>query len=388
MSTPVRILFHSLKSFFNFTDIYEYATILAGNKRFSVYYLGTDQTGRDFKEKNVKVYHLSREPGDKIKRLKFALKQILEKEEIDIVHVFHYRGSGLLPLEYFFRKEPIWVIDIRTIHVEDRSGKTTNRYKGFLKDKLTWIETISYDYKLALTEVIRRRMYPSFREIEILPLGVNEEKFKISNRRSLRKITREKLNVPEKGILLIYSGSLSPSRNIDVLFKAVSDAMSKDDRIYLVVLGDYLSKNYLDHLKLNFDKNNIECVQFLGLLPYPEIPAYYLASDIGLSYTPRKSPYALQPPTKILEYMMAGLITVTNRTIETDKLIAHRQSGVLTNDDVPSISDGINIAIQMLHDPDSVMKESYTVASKYTWDKIVNNKLIPFYRQLIDPNRR
>ncbi len=388
MNKCIRILFHSSKSFYNFTDIYEYATLLASNKHFSIYYLGFNHKPGIFNEENVTVIHIRNEQLSKKIVIARKLKEIIQSEKIDIVHVFHYRGSGLFPLNTLFRGTPRWILDVRTIHVENKKAKVTNRFEGFLKDRLTWIESLTYNYKLALTKKIKRRLWPSFKKTNIIPLGVSDKRFTIIDRNKYRYLTREKLGIPKNSIVLLYSGSLSPSRNINVLLKAISKSMEDHPLIYAIILGDYRSDDYLNELKSIFVKEQLSNVIFLGQVSYPDIPKYYTASDIGLSYTPVNTPYAYQPPTKILEYMMSGLITVSNKTIETEKLIKHQVSGILTDDDIHSVYKGIIRAFEIVGQNGRIIEQAYMDSNEYTWKKIVEGQLIPFYSKILKVSGR
>ncbi|MEM4655251.1 MAG: glycosyltransferase family 4 protein, partial [Thermosphaera sp.] len=237
----------------------------------------------------------------------------------DIVHVFHFRGSGLLPL-IVKNKRIKWVIDIRTVHVQSSRFQTDRYFK--VKDRVTWLEAQMYNYIFVLDSYLKSKFQPSLRPMAIVPLGGSWERFDPRMRDGIRSQVRAELGVPGDAVVLLYSGSLSPTRRVDVIVEAFARAcrLWARDNVRMIIAGGVrgnaeMSKKAINELISLAQAEGIgEKVVFTGHRPYDEACQFYHAADIGISYLPPQSAYAYQPPTKIIEYMMAGLLVVSNKT--------------------------------------------------------------------------
>ncbi|MDX1418204.1 MAG: hypothetical protein R3293_28650, partial [Candidatus Promineifilaceae bacterium] len=229
-----RILFPYPQQFGFFPDIYEYVTLLR-ERGFEAFYIGIDQ-GNHHSNLPDFTRHLTADHVPMREFIRFVVQQIADIKP-DIVHSFHFRGSGTLPL--LARKSAKkWVVDVRTIHVETQNLKMTSDF--WLRDRLTWLETQSYDYVLALTEKIHDKLRPSIRPVRIVPLGASYGKLNAGNKSLLREKTRYSLNLPMEDPVILYAGSLSPTRQVDKLIKGFSLLLEHFPKAKLLLVGGEL----------------------------------------------------------------------------------------------------------------------------------------------------
>jgi len=362
----IKVVFPYPAPYGHVPDIYEYVENLRG--------LG------------VEAHYLGWKPQES--RFQFLKKLAIEIEKINpnIVHVFHFRSCGLLPV-LLTRRKMKWILDVRTVHVENKNLQP-ERLVG-LKTRLTWIESLFYDRVLVLTPVIKSYMQPNIHPISIIPLGGSGKLKELMTDENKKRI-RDSLRIPMSSKVILYSGSHSPSRKIDELLKAFA-GLSNLRETYLLMVGGIRSVDF-NREQLIFKKyielcqhlNIQDRVIFLGHKPYSEALVYYSAADIGVAYLPQNTPYILQPPTKLIEFMMAGLLAVGNDIPSIREFIRDGETGILCGNGVEGLRDGLERALSMLRDKEilfSIRERAYAEVECRTWDKIVKNYILPVYSE-------
>jgi glycosyltransferase involved in cell wall biosynthesis len=308
----------------------------------------------------------------------------------DIVHVFHFRGSGLLPL--LVREQDVkWIIDIRTVQVENRHLEP-EKYV-WLKSRITWLEAQFFHHIFALTPSIETHLRPSIRPINIVPLGASEKRLKNIKDKNRDKI-RSQLSIPLNAKVFLYSGSLSPSRRIEHIiyaFAKLCEVGTKD--VFLLFIGGIRAasgeteKRVMNHYHEVCRKLGIEHqVLFTGWLPYLEAINLYAAADIGIAYLPEGTPYRYQPPTKLIEYMMAGILPIGNKVPSIMEFISDGLTGILHGNTVEGMAQGMRQALEVLEAPEMlrhIVQQAYEKVKNRDWSKIVKNHVLPVYRELL-----
>ncbi len=309
----------------------------------------------------------------------------------DIVHVFYFRGSGLLPL-LVHDKGTKWILDVRTIHVENKQLQPESRWR--LKTRITWMESLFYDHISALTPTIRKLLQPNFRPITLVPLGASAQlKEGITPAERVRR--RKELGIPLDGGVFLYAGSLSPSRQIDYLIRSFAKLYYEEgfrDAFFLIVGGVRAAsaekeKEIMGNLKkLCSDLGITHRVVFTGWITYPEVLSFYPVADIGIAYLPKNTPYEFQPPTKLIEYMMAGLLPLGNDVPSIKELIEEGQSGILCGHTIEELTKGMKRSLMVLSQTDiaTIMRQKAREKVKdRDWNTIVNKYVLPVYRDLL-----
>lgn len=367
----MRVIFIYPQEFGLFPDIYEYVTILQ-RKGIDVEYIGWSLKGETQRSFVISV-------ANHIRSLK-----------PDIVHVFHFRGSGLLPL--LVRVKGIkWIVDIRTVHVQNSRYQVDRLF--CLKDRITWLESQMYDHICVITPYLKSKFQPSLRPVTIVPLGGSWERFNPKNRDSIRKKVRRELDIPEEAVVLLYSGSLSPTRRVDVIVDAFAKAhglCGKCD-LRLVIAGGVrgnseMSRSVIEELRNLAEVKGIgRKIVFTWFWPYVEACRFYYAADIGISYLPPQSTYVHQPPTKIIEYMMAGLLVVSNKTPGVEKVVEGAASAILCGDSTEELAHGIVRALEIRQEKELFtwsVDEARGKVRWRDWSLIIEKYIIPIYEKL------
>lgn len=114
----------------------------------------------------------------------------------------------------------------------------------------------------------------------VIPLGADKMLFKFDPK--ARTLTRKKLNLSETDIVIVHSGKIIPSKDIDILIKAIAPIIAQNYKVKLLIIGKG-EPSYVNHLKsLINDLKISNNVIFYPWIHRTKLPAFYSVSDIAL----------------------------------------------------------------------------------------------------------
>lgn len=306
----------------------------------------------------------------------FLFKAIfmLKREKFDVIHVFWSTCISVLPL-IVGKKGMVWVLDIRTSNIYEGVG-------AVIKDWATVFDSYSFDAVSILGEHLKRRLFGD-KENEkhyIFPMGANHERFKVVAK---DESILDKWNLSSRDNILIYIGKLDVTRNLDILLLGFKKAVQtiKDLKFILVGGTEDDVKRLKEIARANFMEDK---VIFTGLISYKDIPKYLSIADAGMAYMTKSGVHNAQPPLKTLEYLASSLPIVATDTDGNKDYVTDGYNGVLCSD----TPDAIGAAIVRLMSDESLYKKIRANAresvSKYDWEKIVHDALLPLYKKLLN----
>ncbi len=185
-------------------------------------------------------------------------------------------------------------------------------------------------------------------------------------------IDRTKLNA------VVYVGSLSHSRGITHLVKAVAKTKAK-----LILCGPFSSIEYYEELQKMPEFSNVE---YKGIVPRDKIVSILNTSSIGVSTLLHVGQYSRIDtlPTKVYEYMSVGLPVIITDTSYAKKAVDKYKFGICVDpEDIEEIADKINYLIdnpEIAHQMGENGRK--TIKEKYNW-KVEETKLIDLYKELV-----
>jgi glycosyltransferase involved in cell wall biosynthesis len=152
--------------------------------------------------------------------------------------------------------------------------------------------------------VFKAPRVPFEERIFVCPRGVNVEQFS-PNRKSeaVKREMRERANIPENSIVLLYAGRISPEKNIGLLpdfMEILAKDSEKDYRLLVAGAGPKA-----DWLKEETDKRIPNKIVQLGHLDKETLSNYYANCDVFVHPNPRE-PFGIAP----LEAMASGVPTL------------------------------------------------------------------------------
>lgn len=374
----LKVLFVHLHEFGIFPDIYEYCCLLR-DAGFDVSYLGTRVGGESGwrKEEGINVCHLDRQKTRG--RLVFSrLAHLAEEADPDIAHVFQFRGCGLLPLLSKTRRAK-WILDVRTLHIADPSHQSP--FFSPLKDKVTWIECQAYSHLLVLTPFIRKVLTPSLRPITMIPLGASRKRLNPGTSAEIRAAVRERYKIHQAAPLILYAGSTSSARQLEFVVEAFARALKEVPEARLMMVG---TKDAASLTAVARDHKVETKATFVPWTPYKQVHQFFVASDIGVSYMPLNNQCRFQPPTKLIEYMTAGLVALSNVTPATSQMFTDGVDAIAYGEGAEDLSRALVRGVRLLPNAAGLREEARKRVACLDWESIVQTQLVPLYDQLME----
>ncbi len=221
---------------------------------------------------------------------KKALK-IIKEWNLDIIHSQTEFGIGMFS-RIVAKKLNIPVVHTYHTLYEDYVYYVTHGHFDNLGKKLA-IKITKYfcdkkcDELIVPTNKIRelfQNKYHITRNINVIPTGIDTNKFKINNEITKEIIKlKKKYKIKDQDFIIGSVGRIAKEKSFDLLIKNFKDLVTKDQNIKLIIVGDGPEKNNLEELtkELNLENNII----FTGLIDYNLIPAYYNLFNIMTTYS-------------------------------------------------------------------------------------------------------
>lgn len=258
---------------------------------------------------------------------------------------------GIIPFLFkFITPKTLWIMDIRTCSVWE------NERKRKLYDLFLLCSSMCFDHITIISDLVAKRL--KINKYTLLPLGADQ----IINV-SQKHLDAEKIN-------FLYVGSFE-NRNIDQVIKAYDifcSRIGEGIQTRFDIVG-FSSRNTTEQKILEAINNakNKHRIIYHGRKSHDEIKGLFQEAAIGFSYIPITEYYDVQPPTKTFEYISNGIICIGTNTKANSQII-NEENGILINEDIDSIVEGINQVVENVATYNSV-KISKTVED-YTWAKI------------------
>jgi len=239
---------------------------------------------------------------------------------------------GALARKYSSRK-PKLIFDIRGFMPEEYTDAGVWPENGSIyrmaKRAERWLLRVS-DGFVVLTEKARQILFSAeTRPVEVIPCCVDFEARFTGDSVVLRQQTRDKLGLNGRHVLT-HVGALGGL----YLTKELADLMAAGRRRDPSTFAMFLTQTDGGEVTRELRKHGFgDEDYFVGRVSPEEIPAYLAASDAGLSFV--KATYSTQSrsPTKIPEYLAAGLPIIANAGVgDVDDLIEGERVGILINE--------------------------------------------------------
>ncbi|MEL4304533.1 glycosyltransferase [Methanococcoides sp. LMO-2] len=325
----------------------------------------------------------------------FATKNILKKQDIDIIHhvlPFAYGATfnlaailGLFknkkfvigpvqtPLTYESKQEFLFVNEGFEIGLKKRLLMSADILSAKLfrpllfelskrtLNKADVIVAINEDSKKYYSNIVDEN------KIIVVPPGIDVSVYK---EKDFKPIDGDKC------IEIITASHLIKRKGVDLIINAISGLPNKyQDRIILKIIGDGPEKKYLEELVYNLKLNNI---YFEGYVKHEIISKYYQNADIFISMS-----YSESFGQVLIEAMDAGLPSIVSKVSGFKGILAHGTTGFLINHDVEELKKYL---IELIDNPqlrnEMGLNARQIVEEKYDW-KIIANEYYEMYQNLI-----
>ncbi|TNE35215.1 glycosyltransferase [bacterium] len=174
---------------------------------------------------------------------------------------------------------------------------------------------------------------------------------------------REKFNIANEKLILIYQGWILEGRGLDLLI----DSMKQIDSSELVIIGD---GNYLKNLKAKVKLLGLEDkVHFTGFIDYSKLHKYTMSADIGLVIFENSSiSYQNALPNKLFEYIQSGIPVITSNQKTISEIVSEESIGIILDKlDIDQIVNAIN-KMQSVEVRNRFIENIIRIREKYSYE--------------------
>jgi len=214
---------------------------------------------------------------------------------------------------------------------------------------------------VAISQMVKKDIQKHYHvpddKIEVVYNGVDLKRFHPENKKRYRLAIREKLHVPENGVLILFVGSGFERKGLKFLIQSLEFLSSDNWRLVLMGKGNW--SRYLDFAS----QENQEKIHFRD--PVDDVEKYYASADIFVL------PSIYEPfGNANLEALATGLPILTSAHSGAAEILEHGKNGMVVENppDPKEIAENIN----HLFDPaarENMGRNARLLAEKFTQEK-------------------
>ncbi len=295
-------------------------------------------------------------------RLSRRVKEILEQERFDVVHL-HEPLMPMLPITVLRHST---AVNVGTFHASRDYSLAYLYARRLLK---RWFRKL--DGKIAVSrpaEQFVSQYFPGY--YNIIPNGIDLDHFNPDVPR-LPQFDDGKLNI-------LFVGRFEKRKGLRYLVRAYAKLKDQLPQCRLIIVGPDggLRRNY----ELLIQKANLPDVVFAGYVPYEELPRYYRTAHVFCTPATGQESQGIV----LLEAMACGTPVVASNIEGFASVLTHGEEGLL----VPPKDDaGLAMALlRMLVDQDlqmSCSERARVTAQRYGWKRVAQ-QVLSYYERLLD----
>lgn len=368
------------------TEFFEHSQQAAklGHRVYVVAIRRNNEAERE-KINGVVVHRISVPRNTRFGNMFFVLKalRIIVQDQSDIMHVYAFGKCFMLPLLARFLpngRKAKWLHNLLQVN-------TVGGLRGFLQNKKAKFSSYFFDAVLVSdnredSEIKRRILGDHFgKPCFLVAVGTNVARYDFVSEHKVDAL-KQKYDIGEQQVVLMYSGSIIPNRNLSVLVRAFKQVSDKLDNIRLFFVGAGAELAQLKELSQELRLG--DKLVFTGFVGYNAVPEYLKMADVGISYIPINDFLDCQPSLKTIEYLAAGLPVIVTNTAGNRLFVKHGYNGLLVNDDENNVAEAITSLATNTKLRRQFANNSHSSVSNFDWMLIVKDQLIPAYKSLLN----
>lgn len=316
---------------------------------FNITFICFDSGYKKVEEKGINVVYVKDRKNKAINGVAFISTCFIYLAFLrGIVFIQYFPNCSLFKRIFFWKK---MILDIRSLsisHDEESNEKSNERIRK---------DSIFFDHITVITESVRSELRIPTTKSTLLPIGTD----------ILSKVNKNF----SLDIELLYIGTLT-NRNIYQTILGLGLFLNKFPGVKVIyfIVGDG-EKADLDKIYSAINEFKLQnIVHILGRKRHHEIQHLWDSCQIGISFVPITKAYHLQPPTKTLEYMSAGMAVLGTETQENANSIDN-DSGILFLDNANSFAESLEKFYLKKDKYNSTIIRGKV--ENYSWQKIVES---------------
>lgn len=168
---------------------------------------------------------------------------------------------------------------------------------------------------------------------------------------------------------LIYNGTVNKQRGRDVMLEALAEVNRERCIARLRIVG--ASKAQIDYCEEFARKNRLgDALSVCGRVPGREIPALLQSADFGMCFMEDLPWWRFNPPTKLFEYLAAGVPVLANDIPTHTQYVKNGRNGMICRYESRSLVAVIREAWQRRTELAVLKRHARHSGAQYLWDRI------------------
>jgi glycosyltransferase involved in cell wall biosynthesis len=293
----------------------------------------------------------------------FKCAGYIRKQSPDVVMLLHSGASlislmvGKIPTCLYWNEHPTNLIQVSKNFSSIRNFIALTSHKlVFLGAKLSdLVMPIGEDH---YNDLIQNHV--DAKKIVMIYMGVSDQ-FQLN-----QKIKKHEAN---QRINLIYIGTISKLRGRDVMLEAMAILAKKNISAHLTMVG--ANQEQLDFCKKRIQELRIaDTVTVLGRVVGNKIPEYLAQADFGICLWEQNIWNEFNPPTKLFEYLVAGLPVLASNIRTHTRYVQEWENGLIFDYNANSLASVISDLDKNKNKIKKLKMYAKLSSQQYLWSKL------------------
>lgn len=196
-------------------------------------------------------------------------------------------------------------------------------------------------------------------KVKMIYMGVASEFHEISYRQS----------IDSDNLVIIYTGTVSKARGRDVLLGAMRIIAQKHLPVKLIIVG--ANSEELNYCQLFVEAYGLHnYLSIIGRVPGYEIPTLLSEADMGVCLWEDRVCWRFNPPTKLFEYLVAGLPVLASDIRTHTRYIRDGVNGFIFEYTSESLANVLEKCYQNRVQLDTLKMQAKSTAKFYLWENV------------------
>jgi len=297
------------------------------------------------------------------------LFKVLSRYDVIYVREFPASVIAFLPRLIFNKK---LIFEMNGLAGEEQKLKGHSTYNGilsFLIQKGEKIGTKCSNRIVSVTPYIERYLIKEYRcrpdRVKVIGNGVNTKKFFPITDKHLLKQFKDRLNIGEGEILIVFIGNLASWQGIEYLIRVAPLLLKEKKNIRFLIVGEGICK---DKFQMSVSELGLsDHFIFTGMVDHDQIPLYINIADICV--LPKRKLKSGYSPIKLYEYMACGKPIISSQAEGLEFIEEEGIGRVIDPENTVSFKEALKDLIQDQKKIETMGERALLIARKrFDWE--------------------